>query len=422
MGRPAPAPTGKDLLRHIALFILALFALGTVYRRWGPLAGVVLFLLLAKLGALRLPSVLAALLFGGAGPGSSALGEALRRADVLMHPVTNKSGASGGNDRLLYGFSCMQGWRRTMEDAHSLITSLPLPAQLLAGLADGATPPTHAFFAVFDGHCGSNVANFCAKELPRFVTESNGYKKCKFRDGLVEAFIGIDKFLRSHPGFAEDRSGCTAVSLLVTETHLFCANAGDSRCVLCRDGRVLPLSFDHKPHLPQETRRIMKAGSFVFNRRVNGVLALSRAIGDFGFKQRPGLPWEEQAVTCVPDVQSVAVDRTKDEFAVIACDGIWDVLSNADVVAFVRPKLNAGMPLQAICEQLMDRCLSHEPVGLGCDNMSVIIVNFQQGTAGAASVKDKPTPSASPPSASPTAAGDSPGSPSTSDADSAAKE
>ena len=58
------------------------------------------------------------------------------------------------------------------------------------------------------------------------------------------------------------------------------------RCVLCRDGRAVPLSFDHKPQLPSELRRIQRAGSFVFRGRVQGVLALSRAIGDFSFKQR----------------------------------------------------------------------------------------------------------------------------------------
>ena len=348
-----------------------------------------------RFGALQLPVVLRDYFIGGrVGNGTAAggiSGQMLNRADVLLQPVTKKESASGGNHRLQYGFSCMQGWRRTMEDAHTMLPDYAAPMEEEANHENGGANGSKSngngvdkknnvkfsFFAVFDGHCGSNIAKFCGSNMARFLSESKSFQRANYRDGLTEAYINIDKHLRASPQFQDERSGCTAVSVLISDTHMYCANAGDSRAVLCRDGRVLPLSFDHKPHLPQETRRIMKAGSFVFNRRVNGVLALSRAIGDFAFKQRPGLAWEEQAVTCLPDVQCVPFDaNSKDEFVVVACDGIWDVLSNAEVVAFVRPKITAGMPLSIICEKLIDRCMSNEPIGLGCDNMSVIIISF----------------------------------------------
>lgn len=74
-------------------------------------------------------------------------------------------------------------------------------------------------------------------------------------------------------------------------------NAGDSRAVLCQKGKAVPLSFDHKPSDPGELQRITNAGGWVDACRVNGYLALSRAIGDFIFKNSELLKPEEQIVT-----------------------------------------------------------------------------------------------------------------------------
>lgn len=232
----------------------------------------------------------------------------------------------------------------------------------------------NSYFAVFDGHSGPTIAQFCGNMLPQFLTDTEQYKKGKYAEAMRESYINIDKHLSQHPTFRDDRSGCTAVSVLVTQNEIICANAGDSRAVLCRNGKAIPLSIDHKPTLPGERKRIERAKSIVHNKRVNGILALSRAIGDFSFKRRPFIPWEEQAVTCVPDVVSAPINRDADEFVIIACDGIWDVLSNEAVVTFIRTRLQKGIAPATICESLMDACLSTGPFGLGCDNMSVILV------------------------------------------------
>jgi serine/threonine protein phosphatase PrpC len=295
---------------------------------------------------------------------------ALAQGDMLPKPITVKHGETGQSARLRYGYSCMQGWRRTMEDAHTAMPSIGS----VKGAAGHTGNADHALFGVFDGHRGSAVATFSGSMLPQFLVSTSGYATGRWKDALVEAYVAMDLHLKKHQ--PSEISGCTAVSLLATPTELYCANAGDSRCVLCRDGRAVPLSFDHKPQLPSELRRIQRAGSFVFRGRVQGVLALSRAIGDFSFKQRVGIPWEEQAVTCVPEVQSVSLDARRDEFVVLACDGIWDVMSSQDVVNFVRIRLARSMSAQEVCEELMDACLSPRPFGLGCDNMSVILIDL----------------------------------------------
>ena len=120
-----------------------------------------------------------------------------------------------------------------------------------------------------------------------------------------------------------------------------------------------------------------QAGGFVEFNRVNGNLALSRAFGDFAFKNNIELPPDRQMISSKPDVvvREVGEDLM---FVVLACDGIWDVLSNQEVADFVISKLAAGMEPEIICEELMTRCLAPDSSmgGLGCDNMTVILVCF----------------------------------------------
>ena len=187
---------------------------------------------------------------------------------------------------------------------------------------------------------------------------------------------------------------------LFSPQFVVCANTGDSRAVLCRGGEAVALSHDHKPYNPGEKERIEAAGSHVKFNRVNGDLAVSRALGDFVYKRCETVTEAEQAVTAFPDV--IVEQRTeRDEFVVLACDGIWDVMSSQEVCDKVREMLINGRPppppadstaegeednmagrpplpqspqrpwdLGAVAECLIDHCLR-----LGSrDNMSVIVV------------------------------------------------
>lgn len=122
------------------------------------------------------------------------------------------------------------------------------------------------------------------------------------------------------PKYEEEVSGCTASVGVITKDKIYVGNAGDSRSVLGIKGRAKPLSFDHKPQNEGEKARICAAGGFVDFGRVNGNLALSRAIGDFEFKKSADLPPEQQIVTAFPDV-TIHELSDDDEFLVIACDG-----------------------------------------------------------------------------------------------------
>lgn len=290
---------------------------------------------------------------------------------TLSEPIVEKRSQKGGDDTLLFGVSDMQGWRISMEDSHAAVLQL-----------NGSSGKDKvSFFGVYDGHGGDAVAQFSGEHVHRIISQDTSFIAGDYEKALKNGFLNTDKAIREEPRFKEDPSGCTASVVLITgDGRVFCANAGDSRSVLCVRGEAKPLSFDHKPQNEVEKARICAAGGFVDFGRVNGNLALSRAIGDFEFKKNADLPPEQQIVTAYPDVTEHRLGED-DEFLVLACDGIWDCQTSQAVVEFVRRGISEKQELHKICENLMDNCLasSSETGGLGCDNMTVIIVGFLQG-------------------------------------------
>ncbi|OQS02034.1 phosphatase 2C [Thraustotheca clavata] len=285
--------------------------------------------------------------------------------NFLSSPITEKETHVGMGNGLAYAVSCMQGWRATMEDAHIARTVIPSFGDC-------------SIFAVFDGHGGKLIADHSAMSLTEVLEKHNNVGKEKdpneIGKAMGKAFLELDEKHRALTQIVsgEDHSGCTAIAAFVTPTHIIVANSGDSRSVLSTGGTVVPMSFDHKPNNEKERMRIENAGGSVRNNRVNGDLAVSRALGDFVYKQRSDLKPEEQQVSAEPDIKTQHRSK-EDEFLILACDGIWDVMTNDDACDFVRSLMNKGESnMGLICEELLDHCLQ-----LGSrDNMSVVIVKF----------------------------------------------
>ncbi|CAK7902627.1 protein phosphatase 2C homolog 2 [[Candida] anglica] len=305
---------------------------------------------------------------------------------ILSQPVTEKHSEEGGDSRLAYGLSCMQGWRINMEDAHATILSLAEDAKhsedddeesrdLSSSESNGSVDKT-AFFGVYDGHGGEKAAIFTGKRLHGIIRSTDAYKKKDYVQALKDGFLSCDQAILRDYDMRDDDSGCAATSTIITEKTIYCGNAGDSRTIMSINGLAKALSYDHKPSNEGEKARICSAGGYVDMGRVNGNLALSRGIGDFEFKKNADLPAEEQIVTCYPDVLQHTLDYSKDEFVVLACDGIWDCLTSQQCVECVRRGIKERTSLTKICEEIMELCCAptSDGSGIGCDNMSIVIV------------------------------------------------
>jgi serine/threonine protein phosphatase PrpC len=322
--------------------------------------------------------------------------------NFLDTPLTEKTTeiSEDAQKNVWVGMSCMQGWRAQMEDDHVISLSLPQAMDV-------------SLFGVFDGHGGDHVAHYTAKHVERHLVNAKDFGSSPrtldaLQSAFREAILALDAELRVQPEYVNghDQSGSTLTMVAITPEAIVCANTGDSRSVLCRAGQAIDLSNDHKPSLDEEKNRIEHAGGHVKFNRVNGDLAVSRALGDFAYKQRDDLPAEAQAVTALPELKSEPRSAA-DEFVLLACDGVWDVLSSQECCTFVSNLLRASerpaaekagaatgadtrharaastrdWDLGAVSEALLDHCL-HKG---SRDNMSVIIValnsDFATGTA-----------------------------------------
>jgi serine/threonine protein phosphatase PrpC len=293
----------------------------------------------------------------------------------LDKPITEKEIEKGADNKLIYSAVSMQGWRKTQEDSH---------------IAELKLPNGEALFGVFDGHGGKDVAIFVKQKFVDYLVKSAEYKEGRYEEALKRNFIQMDELmtenLSSDPIVEKaDSQGCTACVGLITKDTIYCANSGDSRCVLARGTQAVELSEDHKPDNAGELKRIEAAGGFVEDGRVRGILSLSRALGDMEYKMNKKIGVEAQMITCVPEIrkQSISPD---DKFMIIACDGIWDCLTSQQAVDLMHNKIKArkngensakvvcDMFDEIICKNVNDP----ESDGSGTDNMTCILIEVKK--------------------------------------------
>ena len=143
---------------------------------------------------------------------------------------------------------------------------------------------------------------------------------------LKKTFSNIDEeFYAKRTGCA-NKCGSTAVVVLAIGKHIFCANIGDSRAVLSREGTAVNLSLDHKASRPDEVQRIERnEGKMLFG-RVGGTLAITRAFGDFEFKTdfEDGKIVRKNCIISEPEIRIYDYNPFIDEFIILASDGLFD--------------------------------------------------------------------------------------------------
>jgi serine/threonine protein phosphatase PrpC len=230
------------------------------------------------------------------------------------------------------------------------------------------------YLAIFDGHGGSICSQFLACNFWGTLLEKNNTKN----EGIVKSFLEIDRnFKEVYPQEAMN-IGSTLGAVIAQRnkdnTDLTIMNVGDSRCALFIQSQLCSwtthATIDHKPN--NELDRILKSGSKVVRNRVNTRLAVSRAFGDWSFKQADGFSELEQAVICVPDIYRYHVPLSSNAALVLATDGLWDVLSTDDVLE----QLKGSTSAQSLAEELVGLAIKKN----SRDNITVTVAFLQEDT------------------------------------------
>ncbi|CAI9259845.1 unnamed protein product [Lactuca saligna] len=268
------------------------------------------------------------------------------------------------------------GPRRSNEDEHIRIDNLSNQSEVYTW------PLPTSFYAIFDGHGGSEAALylknhainllFTDPDLPQTSTINESFLQ-KLENSHSKAFLLADKALANECSIS-DYCGTTALTALILGRHLVVANAGDSRAVLCRKGVAVQMSQDHRPSLLEEKIRVESVGGFIEDGYLNGELAVTRALGDWFMKSPGGF---DSGLTGKPDIRR-AVLTEDDEFLIIGCDGIWDVMSNQEAVAVVRRELGRCDDPQRCAVELVKCALGRDT----SDNITVIVVCFRAAGSG----------------------------------------
>lgn len=184
-------------------------------------------------------------------------------------------------------------------------------------------------------------------------------------DEVLAADFDLVEMAKKVSNFA----GTTALIAVMHHTKLIVANVGDSRGVMCDfKGNAIPLSFDHKPQQVREQKRIADAGGFISFKgvwRVAGILATSRALGDYPLK-------EKNLVIAEPDILSFDLVDHRPAFLILASDGLWDTFTNEEAVAYIRERLDEPhFGAKSITLQSYNRG--------SVDNITVLVIVFKNG-------------------------------------------
>ncbi|KAI3981961.1 hypothetical protein MKX01_018867, partial [Papaver californicum] len=224
------------------------------------------------------------------------------------------------------------GFRPNMEDAYICVDDFVNDYGIKNFFGKGPG----AFYGVFDGHGGKHAADFARNNLPRLILEDEDFPK-EIERAVASAFLQADSaFAEACSTDTALASGTTALTALVIGRSLVVANAGDCRAVLCRRGKAVEMSRDHKPICVKEKMRIEASGGYIDDGYLNGQLNVARALGDWhmdGLKHQNGGP-----LSAEPELMRTRLTE-EDEFLIMGCDGIWDVFRSQNAVDFARRKL-----------------------------------------------------------------------------------
>ncbi|XP_041079162.1 protein phosphatase 1F-like [Polyodon spathula] len=264
--------------------------------------------------------------------------------------------------------------RRKMEDRHVAIPEF----NMLCGLEDQTE---RGYFAVFDGHGGVDAAVYAATHLHINLAQQAELLSSP-GEALKKSFRQTDDMFLQKAKRERLRSGSTGVAALLSGDWLHIAWLGDSQVMLVRQGQVVSLMEPHKPEREDEKERIEALGgcvAFMGCWRVNGTIAVSRAIGDID--QKPYISGDA-------DGASFQLHGSED-YLLLACDGFFDT---------VRPLEAAGMVLEHLREsrgvgsRVAERLVSQAKSNGSSDNITVLVVFLKEPGTLLSEAGERPAP------------------------------
>ncbi|GMH90914.1 hypothetical protein TrVE_jg6117 [Triparma verrucosa] len=283
----------------------------------------------------------------------------------LPHIVVGRvlDGLPNQSLRIRAAYHSEQGKRPNQEDTVTVIMDLSELGEVLGDRS--YLYRSFAFFGIYDGHSGGATSRMLQHALHLKLARNEKF----FEDqhfAAVKSCEEVDRELCSELGEKDDESGSTGLFAVIDgrSKRFTVGNVGDSRAVLSRGGTAIPLTRDHRLSRADERARVEKAGGKVKSNRVNGVLAVTRSFGDVAHKG---------AIDAVPEVKTeIITDR--DEFLLMATDGLWDVMESQQAVNFVRTCLNRHHKVKLAVKEIVREALKMGSI----DNVSAVIVMFNQ--------------------------------------------
>ena len=223
--------------------------------------------------------------------------------------------------------------------------------------------PNQSLFCLFDGHGGNMVSKYLQKNFHLVYKNILTAYNFNIEQSLIASFKEIDKKIKDLELVSVGSTGCVVhvVQETVSTLRVYCANVGDTRCCLISPVNHRRLTYDHRADDPEEKKRILNSGGSVINGRVMGALMLSRAFGDFEFKSF--------GVKCDPYFHQIQIDlNEKNQFLIIACDGVWDVMDEDDIRQLIMFCNNS----EELCKQIIKGSMKRG----AWDNLSVFVVKL----------------------------------------------
>jgi len=258
--------------------------------------------------------------------------------------------------------------------------SAAIAAQWDADTFPGPFPSCIAFFGVLDGHDGDHAAAFAEERLLGNILKQPCFAS-DIPQAMRKGFVATDcSFGLEVANGTQRDAGTTALAVLLWHRTLYVANLGDCRAVLSQRGRALQLSNDQNPENVPEQRRVLDAGGYFSDGRLCGQLTVTRCMGDWSldWPREDGtmeqLKLRDGSGLLISDPEVARHDlEDGDEFAILACDGLWSVLSNQRAVELARLQLQGDNNPSSCAKRLVSEAMQRH----SSDNISVVVLCFQ---------------------------------------------